>query len=375
MSGAATAASLRPLAAEAQAWLYGKALPLWLAHGVDRARGGFHETLDPDGLACAVPYKRLRVTTRQIYAFAEGARHGVPGARAAVEHGLAFLLGPLRHPEGGFARSCDRDGRIVDPARDLYDLAFTLFALGHAYRLTADAALRDEAIALLAFIDAHLRHPAGGYAEGLPAALPRRQNPHMHLLEAALACAELMPHPQFDRLCDDLADLAARRFIDVPAGVIREYYADDLVPEGPFGGALVEPGHNLEWAWLLTELVRVRGRAVAGGARLASFALARGLDADTGLLRGALFDDGAVADASVRLWPHCEWLKAALAYPDFAAGSPAVAWAALRRFLAGPQPGLWCERWDGRGFVAAPAPASTLYHLVSCITALARHAA
>jgi mannose/cellobiose epimerase-like protein (N-acyl-D-glucosamine 2-epimerase family) len=341
-------------------------LPLWLEHGVDRQRGGFHEALDLHTAAPVGAFKRLRVTTRQIYVFAEAAQAGMPGASEAVAHGLDFLFARLRHPAGGFASRCDPDGRIIDQTRDLYDLAFTLFAFAHAYRLTGDMMLRSETRTLLGYIET-LRHPAGGFSEGLPASLPRRQNPHMHLLEAALACAEHMPDPAFDALCDELTALAHARFID--AGRLHEYYSDDLRPERTTGRAIVEPGHHFAWAWLLAEVARLRGGS-ADAVALADFALRHGRDPATGFLRGELFDDGAIAARDVRLWPHGEWLKAALVLRGGEAGDPVAAWTVLDRFLQTPIPGLWFERWDGGRFTDALAPASTLYHIVSAVTAL-----
>lgn len=367
---------LRARAEAADIWLFTTAMPLWLERGVDRRLGGFHESLTQDGSPDSTDFKRLRVTTRQVYVFAEGARHNVSGAREAVDHGLDFIRTRMRHWDGGYASRCDIAGRITDPTRDLYDLAFVLFAFAHAFRSNGDQALRDDALALVDFIAAALRHPAGGFCEGVPHRLPRRQNPHMHLLEAALACVEYMPHPDFDKLCHELADLCRDRLLDSHLGLLPEYYSEDWQPERPNGHALIEPGHHMEWAWLLAELERLLGRHEEGGTALARFALRHGLDQDTGLLRGSILENGVVADGSVRLWPHCEWLKAALVTGG-AAGDPATAWDAMSRFLKTPLPGLWFERWDvaTRAFAPSASPASSLYHIVSAITALRRYSA
>ena len=369
-------ADLRAAADAASDWLFGSAMPLWLNRGVDWDRGGFFDALDPMTLEHHGEFKRLRVTTRQIYVFAVGAAQGVPRAAAAVEHGLAFLLGPSRHPDGGFASRCDMSGAIIDPTRDLYDLAFTLFALAHAYRLTGRAELTAEARILLDFIEMRMRHPAGGFDEAIPAILPRRQNPHMHLLEAALACAEHMPDAAFGALSDELVTLCRDHFLDGDTGVLREYFDDSLVAQrDPAGRALIEPGHLLEWACLLRQHARIRGRVTSGADALARTALRHGLDQETGLLRGKLFDDGSIAEAAVRIWPHGEWLKAALELPD-AAGDPIAAWAALARFLDVPRPGIWREQWDPAigQFPSVPVPASSLYHITSAIMELRRHA-
>ena len=360
----------RQSAEAARHWLFAESVPLWLEHGVDRQRGGFYDALDRETLLNCADLKRLRVTARQIYAFTEAALHNVPGARAAVDHGLDFLFGRLRHPGGGFVHSCDLEGHVIDETRDLYDLAFTIFALGHASRLGDAQSLQSEALNLLQFIQRDMRHAAGGYIEALPDRTLRRQNPHMHLLEAALACWEYMPHPAFHELCNEIVDLAARHFIDPKAGLLFEYYSPQLLPDRSGGRALVEPGHQFEWIWLLSEVERLLGLRVEGAASLAAFAIRHGPNAASQLLHGAVYEDGAVAQTSVRLWPHAEWLRATLVLD--AAGSTDLALAALMRFLSGPTPGLWFEHWDGDcgSFRGKAVPASSLYHIMSAFTAL-----
>ena len=80
--------------------------------------------------------------------------------------------------------------RVIDAHRDLYDHAFILLALASAARLLPAPPLRQEALDLLGYLDARFAHPLGGYVEVLPPTLPRRQNPHMHLLEALLTAFE-----------------------------------------------------------------------------------------------------------------------------------------------------------------------------------------
>lgn len=370
------AASVESAADQASAWLFQTAMPLWLAHGVDWIRGGFYESLDATTLEPATGFKRLRVLTRQIYVFSEGALNGVPDAERAVAHGLTFLLERARHPDGGFASRQDVAGLIIDPTRDLYDLAFVLFSLAHAYRVRPTEALKAEALALLDFIQSQMRHPAGGYVEALPHRTPRRQNPHMHLLEAGLACLEHMREPAFQALVDELATLCEQAFLNERRDRLFEYFEDDLSrPIRDMGVGAVEPGHHLEWAWLFDEVRRVCGRSIPGGEGLVQFALDQGRDLTSGFLRGEMGEDGRVLEPAVRLWPHCEWLKAALRL-DHAGGTWPDAWRAVTRFLDTPTPGVWHEHWDpaAGGFPATPAPASTFYHLTTAIMELRRSA-
>jgi mannose-6-phosphate isomerase len=356
---------------DASSWLFNTAIPLWLEHGLDRNQGGFFDSLHLETLQNASPFKRLRVLTRQIYVFSEGARNGVPGARQAVELGLNYLFDRFRHPDGAFASRCDLHGSVIEPVRDLYDLSFTLFSLAHAYRLTKDNWLRDEADLLLAFLNDSMRHSGAGFVEALPIRLPRRQNPHMHLLEAALAWSDLSPTSGFLALCKELAHMCSSFFLDEGQGVIYEYFDDSLKnPEGGKSLSVVEPGHNFEWVWLISEYARVSGEQLSGCQNLYNFALKNGLNIRSGFLYGQLSANGQITSANVRIWPHCEWLRATLVMNE-QNSSTIGAWTAIQRFLETPIQGLWFEHWDAAksSFVSSPAPATSLYHLTTAITA------
>ncbi|MCW2387640.1 mannose-6-phosphate isomerase [Sphingobium sp. B11D3B] len=359
---------------KAAEWLFEHAMPLWLSKGIDTEKGGFFGALDHDDLTNAAPVKRLRVLTRQLYVFCQGAQAGVPGARQAVEHGLQYLIDRYTHPDGGYVMSCDLDGQVADSSRDLYDLAFVLFAFAHVYRLDNDSWVKEKAESLIEFIYGQMTHPSGGYFEGIPPKYPRRQNPHMHLFEAALAGFESFGDSIHRDLSDELAKLFANHFLVRESGIVLEYFEDNLKPfDDTRGRRIVEPGHHLEWAWLLSEHARLLGGSAAASPPIARFALVHGLDQSSGFLRGELFDDGVIATANVRLWPHAEWLKATLTIEQ--AGDPQWAWNALQKFLDTPTTGLWFERWDAEAgiFPKEPAPATTLYHITSALTTLLSH--
>ncbi|MCB1390647.1 MAG: AGE family epimerase/isomerase [Rhodobacteraceae bacterium] len=364
--------------AQIETWLrdwLADAVALWLDRGLDRPRGGFHEHLSPDTLTCAADFRRLRVVTRQIYAFSAAHRLGHPEAREAVDFGLAFLLGRARHPQGGYANRFDLDGGVIDETRDLYDLAFVLFALAHAWRLTGDSALRDEAEALAGFITREMTHPAGGLLESLPPKLPRRQNPHMHLLEATLAWSDADRTGVFAALRDRLVALLAAHFVDAGGDYLREYLDEDLNPLPAPRGTLWEPGHHWEWVWLLAEAARAGAAVPSGlGDRLAAKARRQGVSPATGLCWGEVADDGTILQPVTRIWSQGEWLKAEAVTPGPDRDARAArAFAALRHFLGTSPRGLWFERADAAtgALVSEPSPATSFYHIVMAIEVVA----
>ena len=356
-----------------RAWLLGRALPLWVRHGIDRRAVAFHEWLAPGHYGCDAPFRRLRVVARQITAFSLAHRAGVPGADEAAALGMAFLTRHAALPEGGYAWRFDLANDAIDTRRDLYDHAFVLLALAEATAVLPAAPLRDRALALLDFLDRHMRHPQGGWAESIPAALPRRQNPHMHLLEALMAAHAAFGDPIFLRRAGEVEALFLNRLLDGPTGALPEFFDESWQAERQDGVFLTEPGHHFEWAWLLrayAQRTRPNGRRDDAASRLVDFARRHGRHPATGDLIDGLGSDGVPRARSARLWPQAERLR--LEFCGRGMGR-AQAMAGLAAYL---QPdGLWHERRDEAGaFIPGPSPASSLYHLTTGILGAAEAA-
>lgn len=357
-----------------RSWLLHDAGPLWLEHGVDREKGGFYDQLSFGTARNAADYKRLRVCARQIFVFARLASADLAGAREAAAQGVDYLLSAMRHPEGGFVERVSLDGKVLDPKRDLYDQAFVLFALAAAHRLLKDDRLAAEARSLADLIQERFAHPAGGLIESLPPAQPRRQNPHMHLLEACLSwIAEGVDEP-FRRLAEDLLDLAHKRFWSETEGCLFEFFDDSLrLPAQPEMRRF-EPGHHFEWIFLLHDARRLGLTAHDPDIsdRLARTARSIGFAPETGLPYGAVGPSGAVLDPVCRIWQLTEWLRVATLLPHL--GGPEEAPAAhLLEFLDVPVRGLWRERRNVRdgSFADEAVPTSSLYHIVTGCEAFA----
>jgi len=346
-------------------WLFDQALPLWATRGVDDD-GRFHERLDFDGRPVTGARRRTRVQARQIYVFCEGAALGWDAGRAVAQAGLDGMIATCRREDGLWVSATDDAGAVVDETADLYDLAFVLFALAAAHRVLGDARARPLALETMAAIDGLMRAPHGGWQEALPLRLPRRQNPHMHLLEAMLAWQATAPDPVFEAAARESLRLCRDHFlID---GAIREYFTADWAPD-PATGHIVEPGHFEEWAWLLRQ---------AEAAGLGSAEAAEGLHrraVEQGLKVGFMIREmdpaGAPIDAGRRLWAQTEAIRTGLVFGD--AGAADLIAATFDTHLATETPGLWVDSYDADGRSADKAvPASSLYHLMTAFSELLR---
>jgi mannose-6-phosphate isomerase len=351
-------------------WLVGTALPFWAESGFDPDGGRFHERLDHAGQPLRVPLRAM-VQARQIFVYAEAARLGwLPEGARLAEIAFASLLRDFVTDDGeeaSVAFSIDPvQGHVVSPIRDAYAHAFLLLAIAALHRLNGDPGLLDLADRLLRFISLRLTDPEhGGMFDALPVSGGKRQNPHMHLLEALLFLERTAPgHGYIDRAAG-LVDLSERHFCS--GGVLIEYFDPDWSPATP---VLWEPGHHFEWVWLLDEYGRRTGHDLTCRADgLFEVALEQGLAPD-GSIVDALAPDGIMLKPSRRLWPHTEAIKAAAARHrrgDLAAQrfAEAMARRLMHLFVGRPIAGGWIDHISADGVpLVDHMPASSLYHLL-----------
>jgi mannose/cellobiose epimerase-like protein (N-acyl-D-glucosamine 2-epimerase family) len=351
-----------------------EALPLWSTVGWDQAAGGFIDRLHIDGTADVAAPRRVFVQARQIYCFAKAAQMGwYPEGRAIALKGLEHLLSRAKAPDGrpGYVHRLTPEGEVLDGRRDSYDHAFILFALASVYALDRDAQVRAEIEAVLGFLDDHLRSPHGGVHEGLPVTLPRRQNPHMHLFEAMIACFDATHDLSFQNRAGEFFALFLANLYDKQRRVLGEYFEEDWSKIAPVS---VEPGHQAEWVWLLKGFERITGcpTGTRRGELLAS--ALRYQDEATGCLVDEGDDAGNIRRNTRRLWPQTEIAKAWIAQAESAeAGAADEARAALERlerhYLSHPVRGGWYDQFDsdGRSLIET-IPASSFYHVLCAVT-------
>jgi mannose-6-phosphate isomerase len=348
-------------------------LPLWEREGWDSSRGGFVERLDSAGNADRLAPRRVRVQARQTYSYALAAQLGwYPQGREIAMKGLEYLLAKAKSPDGrpGFVHLLDHDGRVLNPLRDTYDHAFILLALTTVYELSGEVRIREEMDSLAAFLDSELRSPHGGFIEGIPATLPRRQNPQMHLFEAMIAAFDATHDQVYQQRAGDLFGLFVASLYDARRQALGEYFEEDWSRIEPL---VVEPGHQAEWVWLLKGFERITGCPTGRyRAQLLASALRFG-DEATGCLIDEGDVEGKVRKSTRRLWPQTEIAKAWIAQAE--AGEPGAEEQALdalvrlhRHYLSHPAAGGWYDQFDrdGRSLVDA-IPASSFYHVICAI--------
>ncbi|MFC3115694.1 AGE family epimerase/isomerase [Cellvibrio fontiphilus] len=374
--------ALHAAASRLENWIKQDALPLWLARGLVPETGANYERLTPAGVPDLESSTRVRVQARQAFFFAAAYQRGwCPEGKSVAKKLLAFVQQHAAHPTAaaGYTHLLDKNFRVVDTKQDLYDHAFFLLANAWCYRAFKEDAYLQEADKLIAHLDAAFGSAVGGWIEGDYAYACRRQNPHMHLFEAFLALFDATGDAKYLARVGELFALFQSHFFDAEKGVLFEFFDDHWTRLPNAKGDTVEPGHMMEWVWLLDWYHRRSGRPVA---QYTSTLYARGLEIGmdkSGLLFDAVSYTGEVIDRNKRCWGITELIKASLV--QIRAGNPQAEAIAIKGvddlftyYLCAATPGSYVDQRGAQDeIVVDVAPASTLYHLIVAAMELLDH--
>ncbi|WP_428389339.1 AGE family epimerase/isomerase [Mucisphaera sp.] len=259
---------------------------------IDRTLAFWHETIDhhQGGYNTTAPNlpetKRLTLSqARLVWTFAtahlEG--HSTPDRDylAAARHGYRYLNQNLRDPTTHtHPWSVTPAGETIESGRDLYSLAFTIYAYSAYARAANDPEPLNQARHLLHWIEEHLHDPTAiswhelaepdgtpiltqEDAEGLGGiARPpyRSANAILHLLEALNEYLLARPN---DPLARDMVARAHDILTTYIYPLNPEDAAEWTLPDGqhvPDEPRILSLGHNVEAAWLLAETDERLGR-------------------------------------------------------------------------------------------------------------------
>lgn len=350
----------------------------WYDAFPDPSTGGFYERLGKGFKPRYVGNRRLLTQCRQLamysHAHMQRPQHFQPDLKKHFE----ALIEKYYVPEtAGWRFSLGDNGKPADNTYDLYSLTFVIFGLSHYFRATQDDRARVHARAMLDFIENRFSLPGKpGYAEALdeqlrPINRTRRQNPHMHLLEACLFAEQTWDDPAYSRMSDRLIDLFMTYFYKAEQRQLCEFFTDDLSPD-PVTGQRVEPGHYFEWVWLLKKHATLRqdpARHDRLCLELLDWANRYGWDHVYGGIFDVLNPAGVVLTDTKRIWPFAEALKANALMIDTAPDRDAIKarmaeMVRVFRECYMQERGFWVE-WLNRDLSPATdyMPGTTPYHV------------
>ena len=357
------------------------ALPYWADAAIDPT-GGVYEFLEMDGTPINDVVRRVRVQARFAYVYAHASTLGwFEDAKTISDHAWNYLIGRGTQGceninRGGFkgcAHLLNPDGSLHDGMRDTYAQAFVILAGAWRYMAFQDEQSLDIALATLDLLDTHMKADNGGWLEGLPASLPRRQNPHMHMFEALLSLYDATKDAHYLERATDIFQLFRSKFFDENNGVLLEFFNQDWTPPKN-GGGPIEPGHMMEWCWLLREHESRSGKSASHYPNiLYNKAIEIGNSPDLGLLYDKTGFNGEIISPSFRIWVQLEYLKASIAQAKagITHAEPMVEKiidTLFKTYLIVQQNGGWGDQLDINGkIISTNMTTSTIYHLMCAV--------
>jgi mannose/cellobiose epimerase-like protein (N-acyl-D-glucosamine 2-epimerase family)/spore germination protein YaaH len=295
---------------------------------VDRANGGYLESLQADRFV-PTGEKFLTLQARQLWFFSTLAAVGIRTKESltAARTGFDFLQARFRDAaHGGYFAKVSDAGRPTDRRKHVYLNAFALYALAAYHRASKDAAALTAAKDLFATLESKCHDKArGGYIEffhedwreitdprepmyiGPPGT--KTFNTHLHVLEALTELYRVWPDPLVRRRLAELLVINTLTIRLPRYGCNVDRFTPDWRPIQTAQNLRASYGHDVEAAWLCLDAARALGqpatllRAWAEG--LVGYSLRHGYDRTHGgfYYSGPL---GKPADDTKKEW----WVQA-----------------------------------------------------------------
>ncbi|MDR1962504.1 MAG: AGE family epimerase/isomerase [Planctomycetaceae bacterium] len=258
---------------------------LWYPRTLD-PRGGFHTAFGRDWNLIPYETKGIVHQSRMIWTASEVVRHRPTWSEKLlplIQHGTKFLREKMWDEKcGGFFWEIKENGTPIEEnafMKHAYGMAFAIYGLAAAYRVTQNKADLDFARETFFWLDRHahdLRY--GGYFEeyyrdGRLMTEPPKESPeivqgkvreplgcksmnsHIHLLEAFTVLYEIWHDETLRSRLEELLFLVTERIITWP-GAMRQFFKADWTPAATY----VSFGHDVETAYLLAEAAAALGR-------------------------------------------------------------------------------------------------------------------
>jgi len=342
-------------------------LPFWMAHLRDREFGGYHTCLDRDGSVYEHDKLCMWCPGRIIWMFSflyneleqraewlDMARWGVDFVQ---EHGFA--------PDGSMPYSLTRDGRPLEPPRDVFVELFTASGFSEFARAASDEELHRQARQLFFRTWEKITTPGAPFPPFVHATRP--VHVHGHSLIALNVAQELRRYredPRYEQVIDRCLDDVLRLHARPRARTVLEAVSWDGQDLPGSLGRCINPGHMMEAGIFIVHEGRRRGDEglVQWGVNFIDWGFEWGWDKQFGGIYNDVDADGvpvpqtreAFIYQSKLWWQHAEALYALLvAYEvtgesKFMDGYELTHDYAFGNF-ADPEHGEWFALLDRRG--------------------------
>jgi mannobiose 2-epimerase len=277
-------------------------LKFWADVTPDGANGGFYGKIDNNNHVTADAPKGSVLNARILWTFSAAYNHKADPlylqmANRAYQYISDYFIDD---DQGGVYWSVDYKGSPLDTKKQVYAIAFTIYALSEFYIASADEDVKQKAIDLFYILVEKSYDPVQtGYFEAFTkdwkpiadlrlsakdANEKKTMNTHLHVLEAYTNLYRIWPDKSLKEHIFSLLNNFSNYFINNDTHHLKLFFDEEWRGKS----SLVSYGHDIEATWLLLEGAEVIGDEVmAEKIKKASVKIAdatiKGLDTDGGL--------------------------------------------------------------------------------------------
>lgn len=304
--------------ATCRSFVFEQLLQNWSIYGINKELGFSYESMTHKWENNPVGRIRLLTQCRQLYTFSHACQiKDTPEWQVQLTPLFNFIITHY-FLEERWMFSLNDDLTVKDKQSDAYAIAFVLLAFSHYYKATNDERAIQYMKKTHQFLLDNMQAESGGFYESYPVddKQIRRQNPHMHLLEGYVAAFEATQDEEYKEAIQTLLSIALEHFYHKETKTLREFFSADWSLD-PQTGHQVEPGHHLEWVWLLYQANKIIPNTdyTDLAQQLWLTATRHGLANNGGVYNQIDSETYLPIDKEKRIWPITEYLKAITAIP------------------------------------------------------------
>jgi cellobiose epimerase len=245
-------------------------LSYWKYHAIDKVNGGFVGRIDNDNNIDYTAPKGSVLNARILWSFSSAYNlksdsEDLAMADLAFRYIMDYFID---HDFGGVYWLLDAKGKPIDTKKQVYAIAFTIYAFSEYFIAGKYELAKEMAVKLYKKLVAHsYDRVRGGYFEAFSrewksldevrlsekdANENKTMNTHLHVLEAFTALYKIWPDEELKLKIIELIYNFSSYIINSENGNLVLFFDENWIPKSD----IISYGHDIEASWLLLEAAK-----------------------------------------------------------------------------------------------------------------------